>query len=99
MRYHIEVSHLRRVPERIPGPEHGRWPPFPRVNAALIALLSLLLASPLALIFTVGVWVWEGWEQGLRALLTSAAVLALMFLHLMWLVERKRPWRYGRRSR
>ncbi len=36
-----------------------------------------------------GVWFREGWEQGLRALVASAFVLLLMFLDLLYLVDRE----------
>jgi hypothetical protein len=55
----------------------------------LIALWSLLLAYPASMLLIGGVWFWEGRAQGLRALLASAVVLCLMFLHLLYLVNRE----------
>jgi len=76
-------------PRRRRQPDYGGWPPRPRITAALIALWSLLLACPASMLLIGGVWFWEGWEQGLRALVASAFVVWLMFLHLLCLVNRE----------
>ena len=69
--------------------DYGGWPPRPRVTAAVVVLCSVMVASPILILLTGGVWFWQGWERGLRTAMASAIVLTLMFLYLMWAVGRE----------
>jgi hypothetical protein len=76
-------------PRRRGQPDYAGWPPRPRITAALITLWALLLACPILMLLVGGVWFWEGWERGLRALVASAFFLCLLLLHLLYLVQRE----------
>ncbi len=76
-------------PRRRKQPDWEGWPPRPRITPALIALWSLLLAGPVSMLVTGGVWFLKGWERGLQACAASAIVLVFIFLLMLYWMTRE----------